>query len=456
MITGQNTGTGSLEEIAKGSRKGAQVLIDILNEYGVDIVFGHTGGAVIPAHAEINRRLEIGKKAPKFILCGQEGGAGHAAEGYAAASGKTAVVLVTSGPGATNLVTAIADAYADSRPVVFITGQVTNKLLGKDAFQEVDITGVTTPITKHNCLIRNADELGYNLRQAFYIASTGRKGPVVVDICKNAFEEKTKKGDEIRVGPISKKDFKSINDLTKQVLKFIEEYKGIRTTTIQSAFRYDFDKADVKTAIAKLNKLLPLKNADEIPIKDAKILQELIPCFEKPYREVIEKVYLTVNKIASYFPKRRERVQHIGLYGYSRGVGKVKLPRAITFNGAFYSLGIPPELIATGRGLKKAKELGGLNLIKKYYKFIKEDLIEAGKYLNKENLINLSIKSKIWKKVLEDVLSIEEIFNISLGPKTADEIKHAKIVKKIILLLNQGKNPQKEIEQAAILRHSLG
>jgi len=238
--------------------------------------------------------------------------------------------------------------------------------------------------------------------------------------------------------------------------KFVEEYKGIRTTTIQSAFRYDFDKASVKTAITKLNKLLPLKKADEISIKDEKILLKLIPYFEEPYRKVIEGVYLTVSKISTFFPKRRERVQHTGLYGYSRGVGTVKLPRAITFNGAFYSLGIPPELIATGRGLKKAKELGKLNLIKKYYKFIKEDLIEAGRYLNKENLIKLGNESEIWKKVMEDVLDIEEIFNISLGPKTKDELKHAELSKKIIQLLNQGKNPQKEIEKAAILRHSLG
>ena len=238
--------------------------------------------------------------------------------------------------------------------------------------------------------------------------------------------------------------------------KFIEEYKGIRTTTIQSAFRYDFDKSSVKKAVSKLNKLLPLNKADKISTKDEKILQELIPFFEDFYREVIEGVSPIINKVASFFPRRRERVQHIGLYGYSRGVGKVKLPRAIGFNGALYSIGIPPELIGTGRGLKMAKELGKLNLIKKYYKFIKEDLIEAGKYLNKENLIKLSSKSGIWKKVSEDVLNIEEIFNISLGPKTEDEIKHAKLVKKILLLSNQGKNPQKEIEQAAILRHSLG
>lgn len=238
--------------------------------------------------------------------------------------------------------------------------------------------------------------------------------------------------------------------------KFVEEYKGIRTTTIQSAFRYDFDKDKVKMAISKLNKLLPRKDADEISAKDEKMLQKLIPFFEEQYREVIEGVSPTINKIASSFPKRRERVQHIGLYGYSRGVGKVKLPRAIVFNGAFYSVGIPPEVIGTGRGLKRAKELGKLNLIKKYYKFIKEDLIEAGKYLNKENLIKLSRESAIWKKVLEDVLNIEEIFNISLGPKTEDEKKHKLLTGEILASLESSGGLTGLIVEAAILRHSLG
>lgn len=238
--------------------------------------------------------------------------------------------------------------------------------------------------------------------------------------------------------------------------KFIEEYKGIRTTTIQSAFRYDFDKTKVKTAIAKLNKLLPLGKADSISAKEEKILQDLIPFFEEPYRETIEGISTMINKVASYFPRRRERVQHTGLYGYSRGVGKVKLPRAIGFTGALYSIGVPPELIGSGRGLKKVQKLGHLDLIKKYYKFIKEDLIEAGRHLNKENLAKLSSQSEEWKKIAEDILNIEEIFNIKLGPKTEEEIKHASVSRKILALLNKNENPQKEIEKAAVLRHSLG
>ncbi|HCB12179.1 MAG TPA: biosynthetic-type acetolactate synthase large subunit [Gammaproteobacteria bacterium] len=167
-------------------RSGAEIAVDVLNELGVEYLFGHTGGAVIPLHAELNSRMRQGRKTPRFVLFRQEGGAGHAAEGYARASGKTGVALATSGPGSTNLVTPIADAYKDSVPCVFITGQVPSSMLGKDAFQEVDMVGVTRSICKHNYLVKDAEELAGVLRQAFFIAGSGRPGPVVVDICKNA------------------------------------------------------------------------------------------------------------------------------------------------------------------------------------------------------------------------------------------------------------------------------
>ena len=167
-------------------KTGAEIAIDVLNELGVEYLFGHTGGAIIPLHAEMNRRMRQGRKTPRFVLCRQEGGAGHAAEGYARASGQIGVALVTSGPGATNLVTPIADAYKDSIPCVFITGQVPSSMLGKDAFQEVDMVGITRSITKHNYLVKDTDDLAGVLRQAFFIAGSGRPGPVVVDICKNA------------------------------------------------------------------------------------------------------------------------------------------------------------------------------------------------------------------------------------------------------------------------------
>ncbi len=237
--------------------------------------------------------------------------------------------------------------------------------------------------------------------------------------------------------------------------KFAAEYKGIRTTTIQSAFRYDFDKKTVKQAIKKLDKLL--NQAPEIiPEKEEQLLINLLPLLEKGYKQVIEKIAPLINRAALFLPPRRERVQHIGLYGYSRGVGKVKLPRAIGFTGALYSIGIPPEIIGTGRGLKKIKQLGYLKLIRKYYLFIKEDLIEAGKFLNKENLEKLAKQSKIWLAVLEDVKNIEQIFDIKLGPKNEEDREHQKLTEKILKLLQSNQNPTDLIVKAALIRKSLG
>ncbi|MBK1647259.1 biosynthetic-type acetolactate synthase large subunit [Rhabdochromatium marinum] len=167
-------------------RSGAAILFDVLTDLGVELIFGHTGGAVIPLHVELNKRMRRGKPAPRFILCRQEGAAGHAAEGYARAGGRVGVVLATSGPGATNLATPIADAHKDSVPTVFITGQVSSTAIGSDAFQEVDTLGMTRPISKHNYLVKTVADLEWTLREAFALANSGRPGPVVVDICKDA------------------------------------------------------------------------------------------------------------------------------------------------------------------------------------------------------------------------------------------------------------------------------
>ena len=164
---------------------GAALLFDVLNDLGVEIIFGHTGGAVIPLHVELNRRLRRGEPCPTFIMCRQEPGAGHAAEGYARASGRVGVALATSGPGATNLTTPIADAYKDSIPTLFITGQVASGAIGSDAFQEVDMVGITRPIAKHNYLVKDVRDLEWVLREAYALAGSGRPGPVVVDICKD-------------------------------------------------------------------------------------------------------------------------------------------------------------------------------------------------------------------------------------------------------------------------------
>lgn len=160
--------------------KGAEVLIECLREQGVDIIFGYPGGAVLPIYDVLYNTHDI-----THILTAHEQGATHAADGYARATGKVGVVIVTSGPGATNTVTGIATAYMDSVPLVVFTGQVASSLIGRDSFQEVDITGITTPITKHNYIVKDANELPNIVRQAFAIARSGRPGPVVVDIPKD-------------------------------------------------------------------------------------------------------------------------------------------------------------------------------------------------------------------------------------------------------------------------------
>lgn len=160
---------------------GARIVIECLVEQGVDTVFGYPGGAILNIYDELYKH----KDRVRHILTAHEQGAAHAADGYSRSTGKTGVVMATSGPGATNLVTGIATAYMDSVPMVAITCNVGCSLLGKDSFQEVDITGITMPITKHNYIVRDVNELADTIRQAFLIAKSGRPGPVLIDIPKD-------------------------------------------------------------------------------------------------------------------------------------------------------------------------------------------------------------------------------------------------------------------------------
>ena len=164
---------------------GADILIRCLKEQGVDTVFGYPGGCVLDIYDAIYRDGTL-----KHVLTAHEQGASHAADGYARATGKTGVVIATSGPGATNLVTGIATAYMDSVPLVAITGNVTVSNLGRDSFQEVDIAGITMPVTKHNYIVKDVKKLAQTIREAFFIANAGRKGPVLIDIPKNIQTEK--------------------------------------------------------------------------------------------------------------------------------------------------------------------------------------------------------------------------------------------------------------------------
>jgi acetolactate synthase-1/2/3 large subunit len=165
---------------------GAQSLVRSLEEVGAEVVFGIPGGAILPAYDPLYDSTRV-----RHILVRHEQGAGHAAEGYAQATGRVGVCMATSGPGATNLVTPIADAYMDSVPIVAITGQVGRPFIGTDAFQEADISGITLPITKHNFLVQSPEEIPQAIAEAFHIASTGRPGPVLVDLPKDVLQAAT-------------------------------------------------------------------------------------------------------------------------------------------------------------------------------------------------------------------------------------------------------------------------
>lgn len=193
--------------------KGAQIIVETLIEQGASTVFGYPGGQVI----DIYDALYLAQDRIHHIITAHEQGAAHAADGYARATGKVGVVIATSGPGATNLVTGIATAYLDSVPLVAITGNVPNSLIGRDSFQEVDITGVTMPITKHNFLVKRVEDLTDTIREAFRIAKSGRPGPVLVDVPKdvqNALYEYTAQK------PVEKDPVPAVND--SEIEKAIE------------------------------------------------------------------------------------------------------------------------------------------------------------------------------------------------------------------------------------------
>src|SRR5213083_1857026 len=162
---------------------GADAILRVLEAEGVDVMFGIPGGAILPLYDAFARGTTV-----RHVLARHEQGAGHMAEGYARASGKVGVAIATSGPGATNLVTQIADAWMDSTPLVCITGQVRRHLIGSDAFQECDITGITIPIVKHSWLVQHVEDLPHAIKAAFHVASTGRCGPVLVDVPRDVQE----------------------------------------------------------------------------------------------------------------------------------------------------------------------------------------------------------------------------------------------------------------------------
>ncbi len=240
-----------------------------------------------------------------------------------------------------------------------------------------------------------------------------------------------------------------------RIEKFINEYKGIRTTTIQSAFRYDFKKEVVIEALQKIEIELKKNNAAIISKKEEVELFEIMGIFSAYYKKTIEKIAPLINQIASFMPKRRERVQHTGLFGYSRGVGSVKLPRAISFTGSLYSIGIPPELIGTGRGLNRLIKQNRLELLEKYYVNLRSDLLFARKFLNIGLLRSMSSSVEGVNDIIEDITYIDKYLHYE--EKNSElHAAHREISQDIYSRLQSGDDISSFIQESGKLRRSLG
>ena len=234
--------------------KGADILINCLLEQGVDTVFGYPGGTVLDIYDALYRNGKI-----NHVLTAHEQGAAHAADGYARVTGKTGVCFATSGPGATNLVTGIATAYMDSVPLVAVTGNVGINFLGRDSFQEIDICGITIPVTKHNFIVKDVTELADTVRRAFRIANSGRKGPVLIDILKNVqIEEceyapqspKPAQADEVPSGKLSR----AVNAITESKRPIIIAGGGVISSNASSLVHELAVKLDCPVAYTLMGK----------------------------------------------------------------------------------------------------------------------------------------------------------------------------------------------------------
>lgn len=237
---------------------------------------------------------------------------------------------------------------------------------------------------------------------------------------------------------------------------FLKEYSGIRTMLVQSAFQYDFPQKDVLSAIKIIDKSIHKSKALQISNKDEESIKEVILDFEPFYQNTVKKIGNTIYSIAMHMPARRERLRHTGLLKYPRLVQGVKIPRAINFTASLYSIGVPPEFIGVGRGLREAMRNKKLATINKFYLNFHKDLNKAGGYLNKDILSFLSKRSKGWREIQEDVKIIEDYLGKKFEPKTAHEKAHLVFSEEIYSRLTKGIEMTDLIEEAAVLRKSLG
>ncbi len=242
---------------------------------------------------------------------------------------------------------------------------------------------------------------------------------------------------------------------------FFKNYPGIRTVSIQSAFRYDYPQNQVKKAIHRLKTTLPRLSPVSFSEEEIQEVTRLSDPFASFYRPVIISLAKTINEFAQFVPSHRERIQHTGHFGYSRKMGdKTRLPRAITFTAVFASLGVPASLIGTGRALMalhKKKKLGWEKWIHRYFPTLEEDLKWMGAYMNWENIKFLSRSDPAWKAVYQDIVAIEELLGKRLGPSSSDEYVHRNLTSNIFYFWkNKKKGLSEEILRAAQVRRSLG
>jgi phosphoenolpyruvate carboxylase len=231
--------------------------------------------------------------------------------------------------------------------------------------------------------------------------------------------------------------------------EFVREFAGVRTVLVQSAFRYDYPRAQVKRAIEKISRVAPLLEAKTIDIQTRKIIEQIIPQFETPYQHTVELLAPAIQRLAPHIPSRRERVQHVGLFGYSRSMGRVQLPRAIGFTACCYSLGLPPELFGIGEGLRSLNKTQQ-EVLEKIFPTLPLLLERAGRYFCAESVEKYRINN-----FEKNIKTIESYIGKKLGPRTTAEQAHANIVRQITSCHSNTK-VSILIEKAALLRKSIG
>ncbi len=241
----------------------------------------------------------------------------------------------------------------------------------------------------------------------------------------------------------------------ENVKNFVKQYQGVKTVTIQSSFRYDYPLSKVKKSIEYLQKKLPLSKAVDVPLKDAKVLKKIINLSKGYYNEEIAKISQDMIPFFDAVPRRRERRLHIGFLSYKRKVAGNNLPRAIAFTAAFYSIGVPPEFIGLGKTLKELSD-DEFKVLYKYYPYLKNDIQEAGRYLNKENLTKLVKKNSGWKDVMESIRLCEEKLDIELGPKSKLDCLHKNITANVLILKKNKERVHELMIETGKIRKSLG